>query len=224
MHWSGQNSSAGRIGALVQPATDPVSGQPEAKATPARIVPLPVMHFGFVLSRLPVPLHGMAYWARSRMTAGEVAHFALDAAPESWRDWSARLLPDGEWLTYEDRATEQFRAAVIQSGRLQAVIYVAGQPELPSAEWLKSAFGQGALSTQDRRALLAGQPRGGADQGPIVCACFQVGLGTISTAVAQGATTPKAIGIATRAGTNCGSCLPELKRLAGRVRLAAAAE
>ena len=34
MHWSAENSSAGRIGALVQPATDPISGQPEAKATP----------------------------------------------------------------------------------------------------------------------------------------------------------------------------------------------
>ena len=224
MHWSAENSSAGRIGALVHPATDPISGQPEAKGTPARIEALPMTHFGFALARCPLSLHGTAYWARSRMPAGEAAYFALDAAPLSWRDWSARLLPDGEWLTYEDTATEQFRAAVIRDGRLEAVIYAARQPELPSTEWLKTAFGPTSLSAQDRRALLAGRPIGGVEEGPIVCACFQVGLQRIAAAVAKGAATPRAIGIATRAGTNCGSCLPELKRLAGSVRLPAAAE
>jgi assimilatory nitrate reductase catalytic subunit len=33
-------------------------------------------------------------------------------------------------------------------------------------------------------------------------------------AIASGARTPAAIGAATRAGTNCASCLPELQRLA----------
>ena len=46
IHWSAENSSCGRIGALVQPATDPYSGQPESKATPARIAPLAVSHYG----------------------------------------------------------------------------------------------------------------------------------------------------------------------------------
>ena len=63
IHWSAENSSAGRIGALVQPATDPFSGQPEAKATPACIAPYPVGSFGFLLSRQQLRPGGLAYWA-----------------------------------------------------------------------------------------------------------------------------------------------------------------
>ena len=57
IHWSAQNSSGGRIGALVQPRVDPFSGQPDAKATPARIGAAEVSHYGFALSRRPVPTH-----------------------------------------------------------------------------------------------------------------------------------------------------------------------
>ena len=40
IHWSDLNASSARIGDLVTPATDPFSGQPEAKATPAAIAPV----------------------------------------------------------------------------------------------------------------------------------------------------------------------------------------
>jgi assimilatory nitrate reductase catalytic subunit len=53
IHWSSENSSDARIGAMVQSVADPVSGQPESKATPARIEPLAVSHYGFALSRRP---------------------------------------------------------------------------------------------------------------------------------------------------------------------------
>ena len=48
----------------------------------------------------------------------------------------------------------------------------------------------------------------------MICACFGVGLNVIREAIASnGATDVEAIGKALRAGTNCGSCLPELKRI-----------
>ena len=90
IHWSGENSSAGRICALVQPDTDPFSGQPEAKATPARVTALPVGSHGFVLSRGVIDTGGFAYWARARMPAGHATFFALAAAPAEL----ARLGPD----------------------------------------------------------------------------------------------------------------------------------
>ena len=40
IHWSDLNASSARIGDLVMPATDPFSGQPESKATPAAIAPV----------------------------------------------------------------------------------------------------------------------------------------------------------------------------------------
>lgn len=57
-------------------------------------------------------------------------------------------------------------------------------------------------------------PAGQEDVGRIVCACFSVGVNTIVNAIRQqGLTTPEQIGQALKAGTNCGSCVPELKTL-----------
>ena len=63
--------------------------------------------------------------------------------------------------------------------------------------------------------LLSGRSADGLmSAGPIVCACFSVGLATIRAAIEAGAATNvEDIGKALRADTNCGSCLPELKRI-----------
>src|SRR5229473_1026160 len=51
IHWSEETASTARVGALVAPFTDPFSGQPENKATPASIVPYEYVFRGFALSR-----------------------------------------------------------------------------------------------------------------------------------------------------------------------------
>ena len=61
---------------------------------------------------------------------------------------------------------------------------------------------------------LAGRP--GADRpdpGATVCSCYTVGVNTLRAAVAGGADTVEKLGRATCAGTNCGSCKPELQAL-----------
>jgi assimilatory nitrate reductase catalytic subunit len=55
----------------------------------------------------------------------------------------------------------------------------------------------------------------------VVCACFQVGREAVREAVASGGASCVAdIGRTLRAGTNCGSCLPELKRIIVDERIA----
>ena len=51
IHWSGEFSSDARVGALVNPVVDPISGEPEFKHTPARVTPFVVSWHGFILSR-----------------------------------------------------------------------------------------------------------------------------------------------------------------------------
>ena len=51
------------------------------------------------------------------------------------------------------------------------------------------------------------------DPGPTVCACFSVGLNAVKEAIAAGAGDVDAVGRATRAGTNCGSCRSEIRRV-----------
>ena len=76
IHWSEMNASHGRVGALVAPFTDPFSGQPEAKATPAAIAPYEYVFRGFVLSRrelaLPPTNVAVAPLALVRLNATEV--------------------------------------------------------------------------------------------------------------------------------------------------------
>ena len=57
--------------------------------------------------------------------------------------------------------------------------------------------------------------------GPIVCACFGVGRVSISDAIASGAQTAGEIGARVKAGTNCGSCIPELKAILSEMSAAA---
>jgi len=83
---------------------------------------------------------------------------------------------------------------------------------------VKNLFAAGALSDDQRRTLLSGKSMDGlANGGPIVCACFGVGRTTICDAIAAGAGSEAEIGARLKAGTNCGSCIPELKRLIAQV-------
>jgi assimilatory nitrate reductase catalytic subunit len=214
MHWSAENSSAGRVGALVHPATDPVSGQPEAKATPARIAPHPAAAFGFLLSRRPLQPGGLAYWARARAAFGHILHFALDRPDGGWARWLGAALPEGQRLTFQDAAAGVYRVAVLEAGRLEAVLFIGPSPKLPSPEWLKSRFALDTVAAAERRDLLAGAPAAGAaDEGPVVCVCFQVGAKRIEAEAAAGTRSIETIGRVLGAGTNCGSCIPEIRRL-----------
>ena len=80
---------------------------------------------------------------------------------------------------------------------------------------MKTLFRSEDLDLNARRLLLSGCDASGlADQGPTVCACFGVSLHAIRVLVTSGqATSPEDIGAILKAGTNCGSCVPELRRL-----------
>jgi assimilatory nitrate reductase catalytic subunit len=79
-------------------------------------------------------------------------------------------------------------------------------------------FESGALAENERRILLSGRSADGmAESGPLICACFGVGLAAIRDAVTTGkAVTVADIGKMLRAGTNCGSCVPELRGIIAR--------
>ena len=214
IHWSAQNSSAARIGAMTQAETDPHSGQPEAKATPARIEPLAASHYGFALSRQPIAATGMVYWSAARTAFGHMLSFAINQPPRSAFSYMGDLLPDGDRVELMDDTTGTYRAAILRSGRLEAIVVSSTAPKLPSPDWLKAQFARDLIPENERRKLLAARPvEGAADEGPIVCVCFQVGERAIQAAVAKGCGSVETIGKALGAGTNCGSCVPEIRRL-----------
>lgn len=217
IHWSAENSSGGRIGALVHGVTDPISGQPDSKATPANISAVAADYFGFIVTRDPVAANSIAhavYWSRASIAAGYVTAFAVAGSYDTAREFAGALLPAGDRLTVADPRAGLFRAASIRDSRLAGVLNIAATPGLRPSQWLKGMLALDALTAEERRALLAGaMAEGAVDAGPVVCVCHQVGAVTIADAITNGCGSVEAVGNACAAGTNCGSCIPELKRM-----------
>ena len=216
IHWNGQTASDARVGALVNPEVDPVSGEPEFKHTPVRIEPFGVAWFGFILSRHDLNLERVAHWTRVRGSG--FVRYELGGREPVTPDMARALLgaaEDADWIEYQDKSEGMLRAALVVDGRLEACLFVSRRPDLPARAWLGELFAQPALSGRERATLLAGRaPAQGPDPGPTVCSCFGIGRNTICAAIKkQGLTTPAEVTACLRAGGNCGSCLPEIKTL-----------
>lgn len=212
MHWTAQFSATARINAVVNAETDPVSGQPELKHTPVRIAAWTPSWHGFLLTRHALSPDIAAWSTLIRTTHGWRHELAgEETALEAFTRLRDLVSEAGVWITFEDAASGLHRAALLQDGRLLAVLFVGPDHQLPPRDWLSSLFGAEAIPLADRRALLAGAPASGAAVESPVCVCFGVGQSQIRAAIASGCTSVEAIGLATEAGTNCGSCRPELR-------------
>jgi assimilatory nitrate reductase catalytic subunit len=213
IHWSEATSSGARVGALVAPFIDPFSGQPEAKATPASITPYEYVFRGFVLSRKEIALPQSLWWARAAVTGGFGYLFADNADLARWPAWLRGAAGD-DVAEYRDFGGGVYRAASFAGDRIETCLFVG--PAHDAGDWdvIKSLFAADTVDDDARRMLLSGRSSAGlASTGPIVCACFGVGRTTICDAIAAGAMSPAEIGARLKAGTNCGSCIPEMKRL-----------
>ena len=229
IHWNDQFSSDARVGAVVNPVVDPVSGEPEFKHTPVRVEEFRVSWHGFVLSRRALGAESLTYWTRIQGKQFHRYEFAGRETVAERTAWARALLgvqePEADWLEYEDRTAGIYHAGYVVNDRLEACVYVSTRAELPSRAWLSQLFGQDRLEDADRVGLLLGQPlEKTVDAGPTVCSCFGVGRNTICDAVRKhDLKTPAEITACVKAGGNCGSCVPELRKLLGEIRIAEAA-
>jgi assimilatory nitrate reductase catalytic subunit len=218
IHWNGAFSSDARVGALVNPIVDPVSGEPEFKHTPARVMPFVVSWHAFVLSRIPIASPEVTWWTLARGEKYLRYELAGRRVRGDWSPWARQLLNapnDADWLEYSDVGAGVYRAALLTEDRMSACLFISPRPNLPSRTWLAGLFAKDRVSDVDRAGLLIGQPADPrADPGPIVCSCFGVGRKTIRDAIRKSrVATAEDVGRELRAGTNCGSCLPEIRAL-----------
>jgi assimilatory nitrate reductase catalytic subunit len=215
MHWNDQFASSATVGRLIAANTDPVSGQPELKFTPIRVSPLPVAWQAVLLSRTAMSdWERDLHWSRAAGQAHVIYRLAGEQAVENWPVWVRDRFGQGDWLEYQDRRLGHYRAARVTDGRLDAVFFAASSEGPGNLDWLAELFERGDLSAEDRTDLLAGGTVNHKDVGSIVCSCHRVGRNTILDAIdTRRLASVDAIGRALRAGTNCGSCIPELRRL-----------
>ena len=145
IHWSRENASAARVGALAAPFTDPFSGQPETKATPASIAPYEYVFRGFALSRQQIELPEHAWWARVALGGGYGYLFADNADLAGWQSW-LRAVAGDDVAEYRDFGGGVYRAASFAGDRLDTCLFVG--PARDAGDWdvVKDLFAADALT------------------------------------------------------------------------------
>ena len=209
MHWSAANSVGGAIGALAPPDVDPVSGQPDLKGGTVWIERFqPAWQAFAITQRRPTP--ETAYWATARLETGWRTELAGENHVEDWSTFAAALFgagADADWVTAVDLARSSARIAATEDGQVAGLLIASRGPVEAARAYLTQAFDEGAPA----ELLLAGRPANDRpDPGATVCSCFSVGANQILASIAGGAASVQQIGVMTEAGTNCGSCRPEL--------------
>ena len=217
IHWSDMNSAAGAVGRLVHALTDPVSGQPAFKNTPVRLSPLDAAWHAFFLTRHEIDTSAFGYWARRRVEGGylyELAGLSPDAATADIEMLAGPSGVDDEEIEMQDGRCGNLRQARLRQGRLESCLLLSRNGNLPARDWLAGLLAPATLDDETRHALLSGRPASGAGQGAVICACMGVRADTIKEAIAEyGLTDVKAVGECTGAGTNCGSCRSDIRKL-----------
>ena len=219
MHWNSQFSQQARVDALIEAHTDPLSGQPESKHMPVSLRRWKAAWQAEVFVRGSQEEHltppATAYW--SRITQPGVTHYTLadSSLPENWATWLSEHFGTHRWVCQSARLGDDgFNLLAWSDGELQLAFYAHRQRPVPDRSVVVAAFTQPPGTAQQRLALLAGLAAGGkAPTGAMICSCFAVGEIAIVDAVRQGCHSVQQLGAQLKCGTNCGSCIPELKKI-----------
>jgi assimilatory nitrate reductase catalytic subunit len=231
MHWTDLFSSSGSVNQLVTAAYDPVSGQPELKATPARLAPVPTLWRGLLVKDAGGLPRGAFYASRIPQARGQIAALrGWEALPADGdlETWAAVLLecrPADVQRRRQDASRGVYRFVVARGGRLQACLFLSKDADgLPTDHESLTAILDEASDSAVLAQMLA-IPDAGVRRvpvSPLVCSCFSVRAATIKDAIARDKLRTVAdIGAATCAGTSCGSCQPELVRMLREAELVA---
>lgn len=221
IHWTGETAPSARIDDLVAANTDPISGQPDSKGSYVAVTRFEAAWYGFAVSRNPMALNS-AYWAKARTQQGYRAELAGKYPVSDWEAEARRIFnaPAATAVALIDANRGAARVVLYADDTLIGALFVARKPVAVMRDYLATLPGTG---TED--ALTGQVPASIANPGPVLCSCFGTGVNTIVQAVeTNGLMNVAQIGEALGAGTNCGSCRPELAQLLARISDRKAAE
>ncbi|HEY8101613.1 MAG TPA: molybdopterin-dependent oxidoreductase [Burkholderiaceae bacterium] len=224
------------VNALTSPAIDPSSKQPELKHAAVKILkaelPWRFLVFGWVDESQVLKLQAELRPYMRRFSYASCTLFGRDkvgvlfrvaddyaAVPELVKEIEAKFGIAGKAvLRYDDTKRGNARHILLADGKLAAVS-LAG--DISAEHWLKEYLEGGqAVSALGRMLLMPSTkaPQGFKSRGRIVCNCFNIA----ETEISESLSTMKQVSPDAKlsllqeklkCGTNCGSCVPELKKI-----------
>jgi len=243
MHWGeeyvsgrghGGDGSYG-VNALTSPVFDPSSKQPELKHAAVKIMkaelPWRFVVFGWMDAEQVLTLQAALRPYMRRFAFASCTLFGRDKVGVLFRaadDYAADAaltaeiealfgIAGDQVLRYDDKRRGNARHILIADGMLQAVA-LAG--DASAEHWLREYLeAEQPVAALGRLLLMPSTqaPQAFKPRGRIVCNCFNVAETEIDEALAELPGTPEATLAALQSrlkcGTNCGSCVPELKKM-----------
>jgi assimilatory nitrate reductase catalytic subunit len=213
MHWSTTFASAPKANINCGGKTDPVSGQPALKSGSVTVSRFEAAWYGFGIANENVGL-AFDYWAKHPLHGGISFECAGLNQPADWNTNLQDLVDfrdDELCFASVYLGSHGFRCVATRQGILQFAFFASDAPVQASRSWLQSCLGKPVKPAE----ALAGRPASTLlETGALLCACNNVGIKQIKTAISAlpGATLNE-ICTATKAGTGCGSCRPEVLKL-----------
>ena len=214
IHWNRQFSLQAGVSSLFESRVDPWSGQPESKYQPVALRKMAIHRWLKVVSRTDIPLTDCDYWHKRPLSGGTEFTLALaEGSTVSVPELLQRSYPGQHSIEFLDDASGNQRLLLVDDrGRLLAAGFSAASlTGLPDSAWL-----DGLLSISEADIgwhLLSGAGLGDTGRGRLVCSCFEVGEQEIIRAIGEGDRSHEQLGQRLQCGTNCGSCIPELRQL-----------
>ena len=169
-----------------------------------------VAWYGFAVSTTAIS-PPVEYWATARTERGYRTELAGYRAVDDWEsvadEWFE--LPDATAVTIADPVRGSFRIALSERNQIAAVLFISQKPMSLTRDYLATR-----PETAPHQILSGRAPLSSEDVGSTVCSCFSVGLNFIIRAIqTKRLVSVEELGQQLQAGTNCGSCRPELAEL-----------
>lgn len=213
IHWAREFASHSCVSDLVSDCVDPVSGQPASKSSIVGCKSMSVTYWVRLATNALIPSERLTcalYWCRIPMGDGYVYELAVDEGFELEKAVSAQNV-----VTYH--AENQVRLLGRHRERASWILFAAGdRHQLPTRRHVMHQLSESSAADWRR---LGARTDAAVDVSRRVCSCFDVSEQAIAKALANGIVTIDGLGDSLKCGTNCGSCLPQIRELIARETL-----
>ncbi|WP_285057006.1 nitrate reductase [Pedobacter ginsengisoli] len=115
-----------------------------------------------------------------------------------------------EEIVFIDKAKRYYKKCIIHQDRLVGAILIGDKAEFQE---FRNLIENKIELSEKRIQLLRSGNKPDPVMGKLVCSCNNVGQGNIETKITEGCSDLKQLCASTGAGTGCGSCRPEVKRI-----------